>query len=293
MTHTSRGAEIHPSRQPATKRSLDLRTVGFAIFAALNVGIGLAFTLPGPQNADWLLWSKLPDAISAGTIYAKEQLPFGWSVPAAYLMAGVTSIGYWPWFALHYLALLLLRRTPILMGLAAVSWPVWIDASEGNTFTFIFVSGVLALRGSRPAAVVYLALCALIPRPVQLPLAVWLLWKMPELRLPTVAMAAAVLVASFEQLEAWMGALRGYTAPFNAGPTRFVGAWWFVVGIPIGAWLTWRGKVGWAGLAISPYVMPYYFLVLLWELATRYGARPFAPVPASGTSSSDRTPMAD
>jgi hypothetical protein len=254
--------------------------VVFAGFAALNIGVSLAFTLPGPHNGDWQLWSRLPEAIASGTIYAAADVPFGWSVPAAYLMAAVTMIGYWPWFALHYLSLLLLRRTPLVMGLAAVSWPVWIDASEGNTFTFAFVAGALALRGSRPAAVAYLALCALIPRPVQLPLALWLLWRMPELRLPAVAMGAAVLAASLGQIEAWMEALREYTAPFNAGPTRYIGSWWFIVGVPLAAWLTWRGRVGWAGLAISPYIMPYYFLVLLWELVSRHGARAPALEPA-------------
>ena len=102
------------------------RTFAFAAFAALNLGVSLAFTLPGPHNGDWRLWSTLPEAIATGTIYATEPLPYAWSVPAAYLMAGVTMIGYWPWFALHYLGFLLLRRTPLLMGLAAVSWPVWI-----------------------------------------------------------------------------------------------------------------------------------------------------------------------
>ena len=275
------GAKTDATRPPTGDSALSQRrTLAFLVFGALNLGVSLAFTLPGPDNDDWRLWEKLPEAIASGTIYATDPLPFAWSVPAAYLMAGVTMIGYWPLFALHYLALLLLRRTPLLMGLAAVSWPVWIDASEGNTLTFTFVAGLLALRGSRPAAVVYLALCVLIPRPVQFPLAVWLLWKMPELRLPAIAMGAAVLAASFGQIEAWMGALREYTAPFNAGPTHFVGAWWFIVGIPLAAWLTWRGRVGWAGLAISPYIMPYYFLTLLWELANRHGGRPRALVPA-------------
>ena len=53
---------------------------------------------------------------------------------------------------------------------------------------------------------------------------------------------------------------------FNIGPSRLVGAWWLVVGIPLAAWLTWRGRVGLAGLALSLYVLPYYLLMLILDL---------------------------
>jgi hypothetical protein len=52
-------------------------------------------------------------------------------------------------------------------------------------------------------------------------------------------------------------------AGYNLGPSRWLGYWWLLAGVPLGAWLYWRGKVGWAGLAISPYVWSYY---LLWTL---------------------------
>jgi hypothetical protein len=36
--------------------------------------------------------------------------------------------------------------------------------------------------------------------------------------------------------------------------------------VPLAAWLTLRGKLGWASLAISPYLLPYYFQMLGLEL---------------------------
>jgi hypothetical protein len=54
---------------------------------------------------------------------------------------------------------------------------------------------------------------------------------------------------------------------FNWGPSRFIGLWWMAIGIPLAAWLTWKGRIGFAAMAISPYWLGYYLLVLLWELA--------------------------
>jgi hypothetical protein len=47
-----------------------------------------------------------------------------------------------------------------------------------------------------------------------------------------------------------------------------MGQWWLVVGIPLAAWLTVRGRVGWAALAASPDWLPYYLLMPILELAT-------------------------
>ncbi len=52
----------------------------------------------------------------------------------------------------------------------------------------------------------------------------------------------------------------------NVGPTRFLGVAWYIVGIPLGVWLTAKNRPGLAGLALSTYVAPQYLLVLLWEL---------------------------
>ena len=81
---------------------------------------------------------------------------FVWSPVAAWLMAGAALLGYWAWAALHVASVLLLRR-PLLIGLALVSYGFWFDVAQGNTVTFVFVTGALALRGSR-GSLAYLAL---------------------------------------------------------------------------------------------------------------------------------------
>ena len=42
---------------------------------------------------------------------------------------------------------------------------------------------------------------------------------------------------------------------------------WLVVGISLAAWLTVRNHPGWAGLAISPYLVPQYLLILVLDVA--------------------------
>lgn len=257
--------------------SWDRRTVTIAVamFAAANLGVAWAIVRPGPHNGDWQLWTAVADALGSGTgsisIYDVDQdgLRFVWSVPAGYFMAAVVSIGYWPWVGLHYAALGLLWRTPVIAVLAALSWPLWTDAMEGNTFTFAFVAGVLAVQGSRWGSAAFVALTVLIPRPVCLPLAAWLLWRQPWLRLPATTFGLIVLAISWPQLAGWVAAIEAYEPPFNMSPTRWFGRWWFVIGVPLAAWLTWRRWLGGAGLAVSPYLMPYYLLMPLLDHVMR------------------------
>jgi hypothetical protein len=96
----------------------------------------------------------------------------------------------------------------------------------GNTMIFVVVAGVLAFRGSRPAAVVYLALLFLMPRPLQVPLAVWLIWKMPEIRWPALivfVVHAAVVLASGMAGD-WFANMAGHVSPLgNYGPSELIG----------------------------------------------------------------------
>jgi hypothetical protein len=71
-----------------------------------------------------------------------------------------------------------------------------------------------------------------------------------------------------------------FAGDFNFGPSQFIGLAWVPIGIGLAAWLTWRNRLGLASLAISPYWLPYYFLVLLLE---RYSG-----TQAARTASEDR-----
>lgn len=238
------------------------------IYFAINVALMLV-SYPLDGGPDWDLWSALPDSIARGAMYdTGTEARFVWSPVAGWFMSLVpTVIGYWPWYALH-IAVIFLMRDWRLIAITLATAGIWIDAAMGNTFTFIFVAGVLAYRGSRPAALVYLALLLLIPRPLQLPLAAWLLWKMPEVRLPFVGIALVHTVAVLASGYAfdWVASLSAQQANGNFGPTALFGAWWFVVGIPLAIWLTLNGRAGFAGLAASPYLLGVYWLMPALEI---------------------------
>lgn len=222
---------------------------------------------------DWQTFSALPAAIVDGTIYDLEGVePFTWSPVAAWIMAGVTMIGYWPWVVAHVAAVLLLRDVRMI-GLVLVSYGFWWDTAQGNILTFALVAGMLALGGSRGAILAYLGLFMLTPRPLMAPLALWLLWGNRSLVRPFAAMAvlhAALVVLSGYAL-IWPAAVLRYELPegITIGPTALIGYWWLLIGIPLGLWLTWRGTVGWAGLAVSPWVAPQYVIWPLLDLVPK------------------------
>jgi hypothetical protein len=104
-----------------------------------------------------------------------------------------------------------------------------------------------------------------------LPVAIWLLWKHTEWRLPFAGMVAvnAVLVLMTGLADEWIPALLAATDTWqhklNFGPSRFLGPAWLIVGIPLAGFLTWRGRLGLASLAVSPYLLPTYWLFALLE----------------------------
>jgi hypothetical protein len=157
------------------------------------------------------------------------------------------------------------------VALLLVSWPFWFDAVSGNVLTFVVLAAWWALKGNRVAIFAYLALCLLMPRPLMLPVAIWLLWKHAEWRLPFAGMVAinAVLVLMTGLADDWIPALLAATDTWqhklNFGPSRLIGPAWVIVGIPLAVFLTWRGRLGLASLAVSPYILPTYWLFALLE----------------------------
>ena len=248
-------------------RSVPWGPIAFALYAGVNLGLVAYFgRYPGVPHADWQLWTALAEQ----PIYETDTLaPFVWSPVAAWIMAMVPVIGYWPWVAVQVAAVLLVRDRRFI-AFMVVSLGFWDQIAGGNTMVFVVVAGVLAFRGSRPAAIVYLALLFLMPRPLQIPLAIWLLWKMPEIRLPAgilFVLHAAVVLLSGLTLD-WIQNVVAHGAPLgNYGPSAHIGTLpWLAIGVPIGVWLTWKGRVGWAGLAVSPYWLAGYLLMPLIEL---------------------------
>jgi hypothetical protein len=177
----------------------------------------------------------------------------------------IVPMGLLAWRLVHIVAALAMPSWTMRLLLLA-SWPFWFDVSLGNVLTFVVLAAAWALRGNRIAGMAFLALTLLIPRPLMFPVAAWLLWRQPGLRVPAVVMAVVIggLTLATGLTGEWIGVLAGSTSEiewmFNVGPSRWLGAWWLVAGVPLAAWLAWKGRVGLASLAVSPYLLPYYLM---------------------------------
>lgn len=244
------------------------RRILLAIYIGLLGFLPAAFPWRAESSPDWILWRSLPDALASGQLYATgTEAPFVWSPLAAVAMQFVWPL-FWPWLVAHFAVLPLLRDWR-MVALVLLSFGFWTSTWSGSPFIFVFVAAVLAHRGSRPAALVYIGLTLLIPRPLQLPLVAWLLWRMPEVRLPAALLFivnAGLVLASGYALE-WIAAVGAHAVvEGNYAPTRIVGPGLMLIGIPLGLWLLWRGRPGLAGLAVSPYWLPEYLMFALLDL---------------------------
>ena len=105
-------------------------------------------------------------------------------------------------------------------------------------------------------------------------------WQRPRWRLPFLGMVVAGLLTALPTgyLAVWIGSLlqssaREIANDFNLSPSRWVGLAWLIIGLPLAAWLTVRRRIGWASMAISPYLLPYYLQMLGLELVQPPGAK--------------------
>jgi hypothetical protein len=242
--------------------------VGNALLVANQISIILA----GYPGADLVVYQEAGRRVSLGGLYVNDATyVYRYSPVAAYLFAPLGLMTPLAWRALHVAGALALPTWPMRILLLA-SWPFAFDLQLGNVMTFVLLAAAWALRRNRPAALIFLAFCLLFPRPFMLPIAAWLLWRQVWLRWPFVILFGlhAALVLATGLGGAWLTQLFGSTemvgSVFNVGPTAVVGLWWLFAGIPLGAWLFWRGRVGLAGLAVSPYLLPYYLMVALLDL---------------------------
>jgi hypothetical protein len=188
----------------------------------------------------------------------------------AYLFAPVAALGVTFWTGLHLAAIFALpfriaRIVPFL-------WPFWWDVGVGSNLFFVAVLGYWAMRGKGWAIVAILVVALLIPRPLMVPIVVWLLWHHREARFPFAVLGVGTLAFAYGtgHLSRWMEILTSSGSelgvPYNVGPSQIIGLAWVPIGLAIAAWLTWKGRVGWAGLAISPYWLPYYLMMPIIDL---------------------------
>ena len=244
------------------------RTTFIALVGGLNVWLVLT-TIPGLLHpgpySDFVWLSEAAQRISAG------QDPysgvFRWSPLAAWLLVPLQFIGLTAWRLLHFAILPLLPwRVAVLV---AVSYPFWFDVELGNLNVLALVLAWWALRG-KPLGFIVLAL--LIPRPLYVPVLAYVLWKQPAWRGRFLVLGAASLLGAFLTGwgPSWLAALGrsdfDVTNDYNLGPSHLLGLWWVPIGLTLAAFLTWKGKVGLAALAASPYLLPYYYLMGFLEL---------------------------
>ena len=220
---------------------------------------------------DWVLYREAGRRVFDGGLYNWPDTPyaFRYSPISAYVFAALTPLGYLGWSLLHVASLAALPRR--LAILALVTFPFWADVYNGNLTTFALVAAVAALSGSRFGAVALFALAVLAPRPLVVPVVVWLLWKRPNLRLIFLAVFVVhlgLVVASGwggEWLASFSRSADDFAARVDFGPARFIGVVWVPIGLALAAYLTWRGKLGFASLAASPYWLLHYFLMLMLD----------------------------
>lgn len=239
---------------------------------ALLVANQLSIILAGYPGADLIVYQEAGRRVWEGALYVNDATYlYRYSPVAAYLFTPLGLMTPLAWRALHVAGALALPTWPMRL-LVLASWPFAFDLQLGNVMTFVLLAAAWGMRGNRIGALIFLACCLLFPRPFMLPIGAWLLWRQPWLRWPFVAMFVvhAVLVLATGLGGAWLTQLFASTemvgSIFNVGPTAVIGLWWLLIGIPLGAWFFWRGRVGLAGLAISPYVLPYYLMVALLDL---------------------------
>ncbi len=228
---------------------------------------GLLYTIEALPHAgsigDWFYWGW----VDPSQPYAFEWVR--WSPPAVALMGFLHPWALWPVIIAHVAVLAFLRDWRVIV-IVLLAWPFWEDALNGGITTFAFVAGWTALEGSTFGVAAFVLLAVLVPRPLMLPMLAWLAWHRSLAR-RLIALGAFSVVAislAMNQLGPWLHRLVevGASTTFNLAPSAWIGGWWVLLGLPLAAWLTMRGRLGLASLAASPYVHVYYLGFALLEL---------------------------
>lgn len=270
-------------------RALPLPIAVAAAAASLAVsGVYIAAMLAGSDALDFAVYQLAIKRFADGALYDFGPVWYGWrySPVAVFPLALVVPLGETVWRLLHVAAVFALPGWTRWIVLA--SFPFWFDVMAGNVMTFVFVATFWALRGNRWATGALLVTALLVPRPLMLPLVVWILWTRPEWRVPfalvTVAHTAIALATYPEwfALIVWAGGAQVGSA-VNLAPSALVGVWWMLVAVPLAAWAWWRGRPALSGLLLQPYWLPYYLLMPLADYTVTV-ARPIEPVTAPSSS---------
>jgi len=240
---------------------------------AVLVGITVYGFFVSEVGHDWAIYVEAGHRAGTQSLYRWDQT-YAWSYSPimAYVFGVLTPIGYAGWTILHVVALAALRN-PWLAFVSLISWPFWVDIYNGNTMVFVFVAAAMALRGSTTGTLAYMILSLMMPRPLMLPLLAWIVWRRPEWRARSVVVLllyGGLLLLSGQGI-AWLHALTSVgdavaVSARDIGPSLLLGTWWLVFGGLLAIVLTAYGRVGLASIAVSPYWLPQYLMMVLLEM---------------------------
>ena len=272
MARTAEGTlpQLTPGRAVMVAAALVVLALNLYLFTLTSWTM-----LHGGAGADWTIFVESGRRVFDGNLYAVEDnYAYRYSPLLAYGFAAISFIGPWVWRGLHVVAALAMPGRWLRVAVL-ISWPFWFDVEAGNLVTFALLLAAWALRGRRWAIGGFGVMALLVPKPLMLPVLAWILWRNPEWRLPFAGLfvGLAIAVALTGWGPAWAGSLVGSSEEIhsilNFGPSRLMGIAWAPMGLALAAVLTWRGRLGLASLAASPYWLPYYFLVVFLEWPRR------------------------
>lgn len=243
------------------------------LFAAVNVvmaSLQIAAMLIGSAALDWQTYVQAGDRFWAGTLYQSAESWYGWrySPLAVFPFAALAQLGQTLWRVLLLASLVALPRR--LTFLALASYPLWFAIHAGSVMVLVVVAAFWALRGRGWAIGAFFVLALLIPRPLMIPIVVWILWKEPRWRVPFAALFLVHLglVAATGYLDDWVRVLLAtgleeIQSVFNVAPSAIIGPAWVILAIPLAIWAFRAQRPALSGLLLQPYWLPYYLLILL------------------------------
>ena len=233
---------------------------------------GLLFGANPPP--DWQGLAIAANRIASGIDpYVAQEFAFRWSPVAAWILVPFASAGLIVWQVLHVAALIVLPRRLMLAALACFAF--WVDVAMGNVLVFGFVLAYFALSGRRSGAVAFTVFALLVPRPLYIPILLWLWLRESQHRRFMVGAAVVVgaLTLATGHAGSWLEILlrsgQDIVNTTNMAPSRLIGYAWVPIGICGAVWAFRRGWVGVASLFASPYWLPYYFVMVLLDLRDR------------------------